>query len=136
MQRPARQIQAGNNELVVDEDFLKSLNEVSSKAVRVMLSENTRQIEEFFDELDSMGQSLVQDGEIETARYMLVLQAMLRHKVHPEAERLQPVFQKAFQKVGGLLEDSGWKLEFEGKGGSPDMIDEELIPPTAMGKYE
>jgi len=46
-----------------------------------MLAEDDKMLETFKDKVDFLGEFLVQDGQLEAARFMLVLRGMLDHEV-------------------------------------------------------
>lgn len=59
--------------------------QICNKAVRVMLSEDIQLVNEMRKELDDTGATLVEHGEIDAARFILVVQEMLEHKVCPSS---------------------------------------------------
>lgn len=52
-----------------------------TEAVKVMLAEDDKMLETFKDKVDFLGEFLVQDGQMEAARFMLILRGMLDHEV-------------------------------------------------------
>lgn len=115
----------------IDEDMRVGLNEVANEALRAMLSEDIQKLAEFKSKVDYFGEYLVGEGEMEAAKFMLVIKGLLEHQVPEEAETLEGSYKKAFEKIGSLLEDSGWQLMLPGQEpGDMDMIDDELIPPV------
>lgn len=115
----------------IDEDMRVGLNEVATEAVRVMLSEDIQKLAEFKAKVDYLGEYLVGEQEMEAAKFMLVVKGLLEHQVVEEAETLKGSYKSAFEKIGSLLEDSGWQLTLPGQEpGDMEMIDDELIPPV------
>ena len=41
-------------------------------------------------------------------------------------------YKEAYEKMFGMLEDSGWQLKMEGDNEQPDLLDEELLQPPAQ----
>lgn len=97
-----------------DEDLRAGLNETVTEALKVMLAEDDKMLETFKDKVDFLGEFLVQDDQLEAARFMLVLRGMLDHEVYPQSEELQGPYKKAFSTLWCLLEDSGWLLKQPG----------------------
>jgi hypothetical protein len=52
-----------------------------TEALKVMLAEDDKLVQKFKEKIDYFGEFLVQDGEIEAARFMLILRGMLEHEV-------------------------------------------------------
>ena len=52
-----------------------------TEALKVMLAEDDKMLETFKDKVDFLGQFLVEDGQMEAARFMLILRGMLDHEV-------------------------------------------------------
>ncbi|GAQ88224.1 hypothetical protein KFL_004110030 [Klebsormidium nitens] len=94
-----------------DPDFVEAMNQLCNKAVRVMLSEDLQLVNQLRTELDNTGATLVEHGEIDAARFILVVQEMLDHKLAPERKLLKGRFVEAFEKIFGLVEDAGWSLQ-------------------------
>eukprot|EP00271_Cylindrocystis_brebissonii_P015065 TRINITY_DN37005_c0_g1_i1.p1 TRINITY_DN37005_c0_g1~~TRINITY_DN37005_c0_g1_i1.p1 ORF type:complete len:230 (-),score=46.28 TRINITY_DN37005_c0_g1_i1:168-857(-) len=121
----------------LDEDMRVGLNEVANEAVRVMLSEDIQQVSAFKRKVDTLGEFLVGEGQLDAARFMFVVQGMLNHALPEEVNELRGIYKAAFEKMGGLLEDSGWLLALPGQedGAAMEMVDEELIPPVLRTPY-
>lgn len=49
-----------------------------------MLAEDDKMLETFKDKVEFLGEFLVQDGQMEAARFMLILRGMLDHEVIAE----------------------------------------------------
>lgn len=101
-------------EVLDDEDLRAGLNETVTEALKVMLAEDDKMLEAFREKVDFLGEFLVQDGQVEAARFMLILRGMLDHEVYPQFEELQGPYKKAFNNLWCLLEDSGWLLKVPG----------------------
>ncbi|KAG0504136.1 hypothetical protein M758_8G070700 [Ceratodon purpureus] len=101
-------------EVLDDEDLRAGLNETVTEALKVMLAEDDKMLETFKDKVDFLGEFLVQDGQMEAARFMLILRGMLDHEVYPQYEELEEPYKKAFNTLWCLLEDSGWLLKQPG----------------------
>ncbi|KAL2610535.1 hypothetical protein R1flu_029108 [Riccia fluitans] len=115
----------------LDEDLRTGLNEVTTEALKVMLGEDDKMVEQFKEKVDYLGEYLVQEGHLDAARFMLVIRGMLDHEVYPQKDDLKGAYKKAFDKIAALIEDSGWVLKQEGKDvGGMEMVDDELIPPV------
>ncbi|KAG6557531.1 hypothetical protein Mapa_000805 [Marchantia paleacea] len=115
----------------LDEDLRAGLNEVTTEALKVMLAEDDKLVEQFREKVDYLGEYLVQDGHLDAARFMLVIRGMLDHEVYPQKGDLKGPYKKAFDKIAHLIEDSGWVLKQEGQDiGGVEMVDDELIPPV------
>lgn len=120
----------------LDEDLRAGLNETSNEALKVMLSEDDKLVAAFKEKVDYLGEFLVQDGQHEAAQFMLVLRGMLDHELYPQKDDLRGLYKKAFDKIWGVLEDSGWLLTQPGaEAGEVQMVDDELIPPVLQIKY-
>ncbi|KAL3690369.1 hypothetical protein R1sor_016679 [Riccia sorocarpa] len=120
-----------NTEDELDEDLRTGLNEVSTEALKVMLGEDGKVLEQFREKVDYLGEYLVQEGHLDAARFMLVLRGMLDHEVYPQKDELKGAYKKAFDTIAALIEDSGWVLKRAGRDvGGVEMVDDELIPPV------
>lgn len=115
-------------EEAMDEDLRIGLNETSVEAIRVMLSEDIQLVSAFREKVDAYGEYLVQEKEMEAARFMLVIKGMINHEIIPETELLKGPYKRAYDKIVGIMEDSGWLLAPPGQeGGDMQMADDQYI---------
>jgi hypothetical protein len=97
--------------------------QTSNEALKVMLSEDDKLVAAFKEKVDYLGEFLVQDGQHEAAQFMLVLRGMLDHELYPQKDDLRGLYKKAFDKIWGVLEDSGWLLTQPGaEAGEVQMV--------------
>lgn len=97
-----------------DEDLRAGLNETVTEALKVMLAEDDKMLENFKDKVDHVGEFLVQNDQLEAARFLLILRGMLDHEIYPQCEELEGPYKKAFYSMWSVLEDSGWLLKQPG----------------------
>ncbi|KAH7291611.1 hypothetical protein KP509_29G024400 [Ceratopteris richardii] len=122
-------------EQVLDEDFRNSINELSTEAVKAMLSEKMERMENLQEKLFELEIYFEKENEKDALLFVLVIRDMLDHKISAEAKNLKGIYLRAFQKICNMVEDSGWKLKGSSEGSELGMIDDDLIPPTLMKEY-
>lgn len=127
-------IRQGEEEL--DEDMQVGLNEISTEALKAMLSEDDKEVAHVRQKVDYLGKYLVQEKQLDAARFMLILRGMLDHEVVPQKDDLKGAYKKAFDTIASVIEDSGWVLKQEGADvGGVEMVDDELMPPVLNSHY-
>ncbi|KAJ7567453.1 hypothetical protein O6H91_02G148300 [Diphasiastrum complanatum] len=119
----------------MDEDLRTGLNEISTEAVKVMLSDNKRLLNPFKEKVEHVIKYLMQEGHLEAANFVAVIRGMLEHKVILEKDDLKGMYKKAFEKIWAVMEDSGWLLTLRVETSAVEMVDEELIPPVLDTQY-
>lgn len=92
-----------------DPDFIAYINDVSNKALRVMLDGDIQKSLKLKDELNELGAALVQQKNFMAGKFVFVLITMLNHKMDTTIQ-LSGRYQLAFDKMFALLEDSGYAL--------------------------
>ncbi|KAI5078678.1 hypothetical protein GOP47_0006349 [Adiantum capillus-veneris] len=123
------------DEPVLDEDLKNSINELSTQAVKIMLSDNMRGMGDLRDKLFDLEIYFEKENEEDALLFVLSIRDMLDHKILPEAKQLKGIYMKAFQKIFSMVEDSGWRLKGNDDESEVRMIDDDLIPPTLMSEY-
>ncbi|CAM6095526.1 unnamed protein product [Calypogeia fissa] len=120
----------------LDEDMQAGLNEISTEVLKAMLSEDDREVAHVREKVEYLGKYLVQENQLDAARFMLILRGMLDHEVVPQKDDLKGPYKKAFDTIAAVIEDSGWVLKHEGADvGGVEMIDDELMPPVLNSQY-
>ncbi|GLJ12807.1 hypothetical protein SUGI_0198180 [Cryptomeria japonica] len=117
------------------DDILAGLNEISNEAVKAMTKQNSEAIEELKDKVDYLERYLVEEGETEAAKFMMIIGGMLNHIVPAEKDELNDVYKAALKKMWNIVEDSGWILKFENEETMQEMVDDDLIPPVLNKPY-
>lgn len=124
-----------DDELLLDYDFKDSINQLSTDAVKTMLSDNMKRMDELREKLLDLELYFQKEKEEDALLFILVITSMLDHRILPEAKQLKGIYLKAFQKICNIVEDSGWLLKGDEKELGVEMVDDELIPPTIMSEY-
>ncbi|GBG89178.1 hypothetical protein CBR_g48886 [Chara braunii] len=125
---PSDENQGSNWEEELDEEDLRTgLNEVSNKAIRVMLSGDIQALQEMKEEVNSIGEYLAQEKQWDAARFMLVLLGLLEKKVIDEADQLEGMYKEAFEKIGQVIDDSGWALARPDKDLPGEAMDDGVV---------
>ncbi|KAH9320439.1 hypothetical protein KI387_015078 [Taxus chinensis] len=119
----------------VQDDILSGLNEISNEAVKAMARHDSKAIEELKDKVNYLERYLVEEGETDAAKFMLIIAGMLDHMVPAEKDELSDVYKAALKKMWNIVEDSGWILKFENEETMQEMVDDDLIPPVLNGPY-
>eukprot|EP00210_Caulerpa_lentillifera_P003162 g3021.t1 len=96
-----------------DPALVEALNEVSSMTLAALLKEDEEEIITIQDELYRLGEFFSKQGNKEAALFMFVLYKMSNHQIPKVVKALSGIYLTAYQKIGGLLEDSGWELKME-----------------------
>ena len=99
-----------------------------------MLREDRRALEGFQREVNEAGQLLAEQGDRDAALFMYVLLQLSENKLCNESLKLTGSYLTAFEKLYGLLEESGWKLRQEGADASSDDDEVAMSLPT-IGSY-
>ncbi|MCO5596347.1 hypothetical protein L7F22_050408 [Adiantum nelumboides] len=110
------------DEPVLDEDLKNSINELSTQAVKAMLSDNMKRMDDLRDKLFDLEIYFEKENEEDALLFVLAIREMLDHKILPEAKHLKGAYMKAFQKVFSMVEDSGWHLK-----GNDDESDVQMV---------
>lgn len=124
------------DELLLDDDFKNSINELSTEAVRTMLSDDMKRMDALREKLLDLELYFEKEKEEDALQFVLVISSMLDHRILPEAKQLKGIYIKAFQKICNIVEDSGWLLKGDENEVGVEMVDDELIPPTLMSEYQ
>eukprot|EP00250_Pteridium_aquilinum_P012468 c20747_g1_i1 orf=138-716(+) len=124
-----------HDEQELDEDFRDSINQLSTDAVRAMLSDNMKRMEEVREKIFDLELYFEKEKEEDALLFVLVIRDLLDHRILPEAKQLKGSYMKAFQKICNIVEDSGWILKGDENEFGVKMADDELIPPTIMSEY-
>ncbi|KAK9818125.1 hypothetical protein WJX72_007482 [[Myrmecia] bisecta] len=128
---------ASNPDMPDEEDpaLQEDINKLCNKAVRLMLAENTPGMLAFRDELSQVGQYFSSTNNMRGATFIYVLYKMTEHVLVKEIINLEDIYLRAFDKLYGLVEESGWVLNREGEeGGEDESGDSEPLP--SLGAYQ
>eukprot|EP00238_Polyblepharides_amylifera_P009842 CAMPEP_0196584790 /NCGR_PEP_ID=MMETSP1081-20130531/48483_1 /TAXON_ID=36882 /ORGANISM="Pyramimonas amylifera, Strain CCMP720" /LENGTH=139 /DNA_ID=CAMNT_0041906133 /DNA_START=326 /DNA_END=745 /DNA_ORIENTATION=+ len=111
---PEEELQAPESQDAASEDspeWKLAINQLANRCLRVMLSENLMQVYKQQAEVDEVGKLLVGSGKRQSILFCYVLRRMLDHEVPEEADSLKGEFRVGFEKLYGVVEESGWTLE-------------------------
>eukprot|EP01018_Ginkgo_biloba_P007818 Gb_06260 [translate_table: standard] len=86
---------------------------ISNEAVKVMLLRDEKVADTFKEKVDYLQRYLVEEGETDAARFMMIIRGMLDHRVPADKDELNGVYKMALEKVWNIVEDSGWILKLE-----------------------
>mmetsp|Transcript_3854 Transcript_3854/g.6594 ORF Transcript_3854/g.6594 Transcript_3854/m.6594 type:complete len:431 (+) Transcript_3854:160-1452(+) len=107
---------------IIDADALQALNEVCSRAIKVMLNEDVAGAEALDDELEEQRRLVVEyEQDYECARFLAIVQGLLNHLFLPEVANLSGPYLKAFTNIANIVDGSDWTLEVLG---APEVKDE------------
>lgn len=59
--------------------------QISTEALKAMLSEDDREVAHVREKVEYLGEYLVQENQLDAARFMLILRGMLDHEVHSKS---------------------------------------------------
>jgi len=94
----------------LDQDALDALNDVCTKALKVMLDNNEAGAMELHDELVAMQEFVLMMDDTENARFIKVVMGLLYHTVLEDVESLTGAHLKAFNRVVNMVTGSDWRL--------------------------
>ncbi|KAK9842981.1 hypothetical protein WJX74_005274 [Apatococcus lobatus] len=112
-------------------DLQGKLNELCNQGVRIMLGGDLNALGGFKDKLFEYGAVFTEADNKEATMFCYVLFRLAEHQVALAAEELTGNYKEAYEKMFGMLEDSGWQLKMEGDEEASDLLEEELLQPPA-----
>ncbi|KAK9856102.1 hypothetical protein WJX84_006582 [Apatococcus fuscideae] len=112
-------------------DLQGKLNQLCNKGVRIMLGGDLNALGGFKDQLFEYGAVFTKAENKEATMFCYVLFRLAEHQVALAAKDLTGNYKEAYEKMFGMLEDSGWQLKMEGDDAEPDLLDEELMKAPA-----
>ena len=99
--------------------------QVVNKGLRYMLKGESNRLSEYRDELSSFGQYFSERNNVAGATFVYTVYKMTEHILPEQMVNLEGIYLTAFEKMFGLLEDSGWQLRKEPEEGEELTIMEE-----------
>lgn len=99
--------------------------QVCNKGLRYMLRGETDRLMDYRDELSRFGQFFSDRNNVAGATFIYVLYKMTEHILPKQMVNLEGIYLKSFEKMFGMLEDSGWQLSPEPEEGQEVELIEE-----------
>jgi len=104
----------------LDAEAVEAINEVSNKALQVMLACDKRAAVEVVEELGVMRAQSLEYDDLDSAAFIRVLQRMLDHEISADAAHLDGPYAKAFNRIINQVAGSEWRLTEQGKPEVPE----------------